>query len=148
MTTASVQTSELGLSKARMVGVVTALSLAAIHLIEMPEDYAEMPYLGVLFGVGGVLLVVAAVGLMQSSSARVASATRSMLAAGRLLGYGMGRTGGLPGMEPEPWGEPLGVVSLVLEAALLAAAVVAFVAHSRSRESSTPTSRPTSTARV
>jgi len=144
MTTASVQTSELGLSKARMVGVVTALSLAAIHLIEMPEDYAEMPYLGVLFGVGGVLLVVAAVGLMQRSSARLAWATGAMIAAGMLLGYSISRTVGLPGMEPEPWGEPLGVVSLVLEVALIAAAAIAFVAHSRSRE----TARSSSHART
>jgi hypothetical protein len=118
-----------------------------IHLIEMPEDYAEMPYLGVLFGVGGVLLVAAATGLIRQSASRIAWAIGALVAAGMFLGYGLSRTAGLPGMEPEPWGEPLGVVSLVLEVVFLAAAVVAFVAHSRSSGSSTATSTARSSVR-
>ena len=131
-----------------MIGVGSALALAAIHLMEMPEDFEEMPYLGVLFGVGGVLLVAAAIGMVRRSSSRIAWATGSLIAAGMFLGYCVSRTVGLPGMEPEPWGEPLGVVSLVLEVVLLAAAVVAFVAHSRSRESATSAGQSASHART
>jgi drug/metabolite transporter (DMT)-like permease len=134
MTTASVPAPGLGLGKARMVGLASALALAAIHLIEMPEDFEEMPYLGVLFGIGGVLLVAAAAGLIRRSSRRVAWATGSLVAVGMFVGYCLSRTVGLPGMDPEPWGEPLGVLSLVLEVVFVAAAAAAFVAHSRSRE--------------
>ena len=134
MTTASVPAPGLSLGAARMVGVVTALALAAIHLLEMPEDFEEMPYLGVLFGVGGVLLIAAAVGMIRRSASRVAWATGALVAAGMFVGYCISRTVGLPGMDVEAWGEPLGVLSLVLEAVFLMAAVVAFVVHSRSGE--------------
>lgn len=143
MTTASVPASGLSLGAARFAGVFTALALAAIHLMEMPEDFGEMPYLGVLFGVGGVLLVASAMGLIRRSANRAAWATGALVAAGMFVGYGISRTVGLPAMDPEPWGEPLGVLSLVLEAVFLMAAVVAFVAHSRSREAT----RASSTAR-
>jgi hypothetical protein len=140
MTTASVPAPGLGLGAARMVGVATALALAAIHLIEMPEDFEEMPYLGVLFGVGGVLLIAAAVGMVRRSASRVAWATGALVAAGMFVGYCISRTVGLPGMDVEAWGEPLGVLSLVLEAVFLMAAGIAFVTHSRSRERAKATS--------
>lgn len=134
MTTASVPASGLGLGAARLVGVASALALAAIHLVEMPEDFEEMPYLGVLFGVGGVLLVAAAVGLVRRSSSRVAWATGLLTAVGMFVGYCVSRTVGLPGMDPEPWGEPLGVLALVLEVVFVVAAAAAIMAHSRSRQ--------------
>lgn len=134
----------MGLGAARMVGVVTALALAAVHLMEMPEDYAEMPYLGVLFGVGGILLVAAAIGLFRRSSSRVAWATGALISAGMFVGYAISRTVGLPAMDPEPWGEPLGVLSLVLEFVFLAAAFVAFMAYSRILESRAAASAATS----
>ena len=134
MTTASVPASGLGFGPVRMVGVTTALALAAIHLVEMPEDYEEMPYLGVLFGIGGVLLLTAVIGLTRRSWSRIAWATGSLVAAGMFAGYVMSRTVGLPGMDVEPWGEPLGVLSLVLETVFLAAAAAALVASSRTRE--------------
>jgi hypothetical protein len=93
-----------------------------------------MPYLGVLFGIGGVLLLAAVVGLARRSWSRIAWATGSLVAAGMFAGYVMSRTVGLPGMDVEPWGEPLGVLSLVLEAVFLAAAAAAVVASSRTRE--------------
>ena len=127
-----------------MIGVATALALAAIHLIEMPEDYEEMPYLGVLFGIGGALLLATVVGLVRHSWSRLAWATGALVAAGMFVGYVISRTVGLPGMEIEPWGEPLGVLSLVLEAVFVAAAAAAFVAHSRTREDT----KATSTART
>jgi hypothetical protein len=117
-----------------MVGVVSALALAAIHLIEMPEEFEEVPYLGVLFAVGGVLLVAAAVGLIRRSSSRVAWVTGSLVAVGMFAGYCISRTAGLPGLEVEEWGEPLGVLALVLEVVFVAAAAVAFMAHARSPE--------------
>lgn len=136
MTTASVPASGPGLAAARMVGVASALALAAIHLVEMPEDFEEMPYLGVLFGVGGVLLVAAAVGMIRRSSSRVAWATGLLTAVGMFVGYCISRTVGLPAMDPEPWGEPLGVLSLVLEVVFVMAATAAYVALARSRAGS------------
>jgi hypothetical protein len=144
MTTASVPASGVGFGPARMIGVATALALSAIHLLEMPEDYEEMPYLGVLFGIGGVLLLAAVVGLVRRSWTRIAWATGSLVAAGMFAGYVMSRTVGLPGMDVEPWGEPLGVLSLLLEAVFLVAAAAAFVASSRTREDT----KATSTART
>jgi drug/metabolite transporter (DMT)-like permease len=117
-----------------MVGVVSAMALAAIHLIEMPEEFEEMPYLGVLFGVGGILLVTAAVALMRRSGGGGAWATGSLVAVGMFVGYCLSRTLGLPGMEPEAWGEPLGILALVLEVVFVAAAAVAYGARSQSRE--------------
>lgn len=140
MTTASVPASGLSLDAARTVGIVSAMALATIHLIEMPGDFGEMPYLGVLFGVGGVLLIAASVGMIRRAENRVAWATGALVAAGMLVGYCVSRTVGLPGMDVEVWGEPLGVLSLVLEVVFLMAAVVAFAAHSRSREGARATS--------
>ena len=122
----------------QVLGVVSALALATIHLIEMPEDFEEMPYLGVLFGIGSVLLIVSAVGLIRRPSSGAAWAVGALSAGGMLAGYWISRTVGLPGMEREAWGEPLGVLSLILEVVFLAAAVTAFVARSPS-PGNTPT---------
>jgi len=139
MTTASVH-APLRLGRARAVGVASALALAAIHLVEMPEEFEEAPYLGVLFAVGGVLLVAAAVGLVRRSSSRVAWVTGALVAIGMFAGYCISRTAGLPGLDVEEWGEPLGVLSLVLEVVLVAAAAVALAARARSAERGRATS--------
>jgi hypothetical protein len=116
-----------------MVGVVSALALAAVHLAEMPEEFEEAPYLGVLFALGGLALIGAAVGLMRQSMNRIAWMTGALVAVGMFVGYALSRTVGLPGLEIEEWGEPLGVLSLVLEVVLVAAAAVALLSSSKRR---------------
>lgn len=129
MTSPSARSSRGRFGHARTVGIASALALAAVHLIEMPEHLEEMPYLGVLFGVGGLLLIAAAVGLFRNGWSRLAWTTGSLVAAGMFVGYVISRTAGLPGMEVESWVEPLGIVSLALEVVFLAAAAAALRAQ-------------------
>jgi len=105
----------------RLVAFLAAFGSALIHLVIAPEHYAEEPYIGVLFVVGGgVLLLVALAALTDDTVTR----TREYLAAwhlGALVCAGMvvalllSRTTGLPGGYREGWDEPEAVVSLALE---------------------------------
>src|SRR3954468_19999900 len=89
-----------------------------IHLVLTPEYLEEKTYVGVLFLVGGVAAVAAAVRLWQQEDP-VAWTIGALIALGMGAGFVLSRTTGLPGFHESEW-ELSGVVCLVLEAAYLA----------------------------
>lgn len=110
---------------ATAIGVL--LAQGVIHLQEAPAQYAEVPYLGVLFVLTLAGALVAAVGMVRGASWGwlLGMAT----AGGPLLGYVLSRSVGIPGVHETALVsifEPLGVACVVAEAlfVLIAARVL------------------------
>jgi hypothetical protein len=101
----------------RIVAAALAALVALIHFVEAPEYLERQPYLGVLFVVGGLALVLVAVQLARRLDA-IAGAVGALVMAGMFVGGILSRTVGLPGFREPDW-ETLLVASLVLEAAYL-----------------------------
>jgi hypothetical protein len=95
--------------------------VGAIHLILAPEYFSEQAYIGVLFVLGGIALLLFAVRLWRSDD--VAS---WLLGALTMVGMGAGfvlsRTTGLPGFHEAEW-ELSGIICLILEAGFATVAV-------------------------
>jgi hypothetical protein len=99
-------------------GIVLILLVGAIHVYDAPSSFGDAQYKGVLFVANGVGALVAAIGIYRD--------VRSwgwnlglLVAGGALVGYVISRTVGLPGMSPEEWLEPLGVLACVAEASYI-----------------------------
>ena len=107
-------------------GAAVALILVtgAIHFIDAPGSFGDATYKGVLFVANGIAALVAAYGIYRNE--RVWGWWLGLLVAGgALVSYVISRTIGLPGLEPDVWLEPLGILSLLVEAAF----VVLFARH-------------------
>jgi hypothetical protein len=120
---------------ARTVAIAGLGAIALIHVLQLPDAFAETAYLGGLFTAAIVAAVVLAAILTRISDERVSSAAGG-LAALILLGYVLSRTTGLPDATNDigEWSEPLGLASLVVESLLVCLAVGALAAR-RQRES-------------
>jgi hypothetical protein len=105
------------------LAIATIVATGLIHLIEVPDNLAEVPYKGVLFMLNGIGSLVAAF-LIARGDIR---GWQLGIAVGfsAAVGYVLSRTIGLPLLpaEPEAWFEPLGIASLLVEVAFLAIAV-------------------------
>lgn len=96
--------------------IIGLLSIALIHLLDLPGKWEETRYLGV----GYVLVIAASLVLGELTSTRndkrtmYASAALSTLV---LVGFAINRTIGLPGATEDigNWGEQLGLASLFVE---------------------------------
>jgi hypothetical protein len=105
------------------LAIATIVATGLIHLIEVPDNLAEVPYKGVLFMLNGIGSLVAAFliarGDIRGWQLGIAVAFSAA------VGYVLSRTIGLPLLpaEPEAWFEPLGIASLLVEVAFLAIAV-------------------------
>jgi hypothetical protein len=111
-----------------MQGAAIALILVtgAIHFIDAPGSFGDATYKGLLFVANGIAAIVAAFGIYRGE--RLWGWGLGMLvAAGALVGYVISRTVGLPGIAPDVWLEPLGILSLIVETAY----VVLFVRSRR-----------------
>jgi hypothetical protein len=124
---------EQAFSTVQVSKVVTAsatgvlLAQGVIHGYEAPAQYAEVPYLGVLF-------VLTLAGALVAASAMVRGMTWGWLlglatAGGPLLGYILSRSVGIPGVQETTLAsilEPLGIACVVAEAlfVLIAARVL------------------------
>jgi hypothetical protein len=96
--------------------------VAAIHLIEAPDQFNDATYKGLLFLVDAVGAGVAAVAILRG--VRWGWSLGVLMAGGALVAYVVSRTVGLPGLPADPdWFEPMGVLSVLAEALYL---VVAF----------------------
>ena len=97
--------------------VVGLLSIALIHVLDLPGKWAETRYLGV----GYVLVIAASLVLAEIISTRNdkrAMYASAALAIAVLAGFIINRTVGMPRAMEDigNWGEPLGLASLFVEA--------------------------------
>ncbi|MFJ5551002.1 hypothetical protein [Streptomyces sp. NPDC093225] len=115
----------------RAVAAACALLSAVDHLYLAPEHLEEMPYMGILFLIGGTGLLVVAAGLALTDP-RPAWVGGALLNAGMLLGFALSRTVGLPDYHETGWEPPHGVLSVASEAVFLLAAAAWYVVVRRS----------------
>jgi hypothetical protein len=129
----------------RRSGAALAGAVGLLHLALAPEYLTEQLYVGVLFLVGGVALLAAAVGIWRHAT--VAWLTAAATSVGMLVGGVASRTVGLPGFKESDWELSL-LVSLVLEAALLAVSVRPLLRAGRRRADDEAAVRPATPAAV
>jgi len=122
-------------------GVALILVTGAIHWIDAPSSFGDATYKGLLFLANGIAAIIAAFGI-QRGERTWGWGLAVLVAGGALVGYVISRTVGLPGLPPDVWLEPLGILSLMVEAAF----IVLFVRSLREagpRDSSSATGAPT-----
>ena len=125
---------------ARAVGVVALVTLALIHVVDLPGTLGPLP----LVGAGYLGIIAAAVlvgGMMIARSHRLVWAAAGGLAASAMAGYVLTRTvGGFLGDHTDVgnWRCPLGLAALSVETALILLA--AWQVRSRTRRIALPPS--------
>src|SRR4051794_32090444 len=104
---------------ARRIASGLLAATGALHLLLAPEYLSEKGFVGVLFIVGGLTALAAAVRLWRASD--LASwVMGALICAGMGAGFILSRTTGLPGFHPHDW-EASGLFSLLVEGGYLAA---------------------------
>jgi hypothetical protein len=99
-------------------GVALILVTGAIHFIDAPSSFGDATYKGLLFLANGIAAIVAALGIYRGERLW-GWGLGVLVAGGALVSYVISRTVGLPGLAPDIWLEPLGILSLMVEAAFL-----------------------------
>ena len=113
-------------------GVVLILITGLIHLIDMPSSFDDATYKGVLFALNAVGALVAAMGIYRNE--RIWGwGLGIVVAGGACVMYIISRTLGLPGLPPDEWLEPLGLLSLAVEGIFTALAIYTLAARPASR---------------
>jgi hypothetical protein len=107
----------------RWSAVGLLILIAVIHLYMAPSEYEEAPLLGYLFVANFLAAVAAAVGIRRQAA--WGWVLGFWAAGGAIAGYIATRTVGMPGMEPEAWLYPVGVVSTLVEMAFVVLFVLA-----------------------
>lgn len=103
------------------IGVALIVITGLIHAVEVPSNYGDAPYKGILFVVNALLAAVAAYGIWRG--ARWGWLLGILVAGGAFVMYVISRTVGLPQLPPDNWGEPIGIVSLLVEAGFVVVAL-------------------------
>jgi hypothetical protein len=119
-------------------GIALILVTGAIHFVDAPGSFGDATYKGLLFLANGIGALVAAVGIYRGERTW-GWALGVLVAGGALVGYVISRTVGLPGLEPETWLEPLGILSLMVEAAFIVVTLREILPTARGVESDRPT---------
>jgi uncharacterized membrane protein HdeD (DUF308 family) len=99
-------------------GVALILVTGAIHFIDAPSSFGDATYKGVLFLANGIAAIIAAFGIHRGVRTW-GWGLGILVAGGALVSYVISRTVGLPGLPPDVWLEPLGILSLMVEAAFI-----------------------------
>jgi hypothetical protein len=131
---------------ARLVAIAGLGGVALVHVLQLPDAFAAVDYLGVLF-VGAIVASVVLAALLTRMSDQLVWAATGALPALVLIGYILSRTSGLPGFtdDIDEWTEPLGLVSMVFEGLLVCLSAAVLSSHVRMPEASThPWARQTS----
>lgn len=106
-----------------------AFANGVLHFVETPDYYGQQPYIGILFVVGGLALLLTAGLLARADDAR-GWALGALVMVGMLVGGLLSRTTGLPDFK-EPEFEPSLLVAFAFEVLFLALWAV----HARTRRS-------------
>ena len=99
------------------LGIGLLVLIAVIHLYMAPAEYEESALLGYLFAANFFAALVAAVGIRRQAT--WGWVLGFWVAGGAIAGYIVTRTVGMPGMEPEEWLYPIGVLAAALEFAFV-----------------------------
>lgn len=104
----------------RVLGVLSLISIIAIHWLDLPGKLEEVPYLGYAYIALMVGSALAAILLVRND--KRGWYLGGVLALGSIIAYVLNRTVGLPMAMDDigNWGETLGVYSLVAEGAMVA----------------------------
>ncbi|MFI1768026.1 hypothetical protein ACH41H_39125 [Streptomyces sp. NPDC020800] len=125
------------------VAASCAVTDAVLHALLVPVHLEEAFYIGLLFAVGSVVMLVVAVALVVQRCPVAAWLTGVPASLGMVVGFAMSRTVGLPGGYYEDgWEAPYGPLSLLAEGLF----VVAFLAWFSYDTAEVP--RPHPTARL
>ena len=105
---------------ARAVAIGGLVAIALIHILQLPDAFAEIGYLGALF-IAAVATCLLLAGVLTRTSDDLAWAAAGGLAALILLGYVLSRSVGLPGFTDDvgEWSEAPGLASMVVESLLI-----------------------------
>jgi hypothetical protein len=119
---------------ARTVAIAGLAAIALIHILEVPDAFEAIGYLGALFicvVVGGVLLAAV---MTRTGDDRVWAAVGSF-AGLILLCYILSRSVGLPGFTDDigEWTEPPGLASMVAESLLVCVSTAALLTRNAVR---------------
>ncbi len=110
-------------------GIAGLVATAYIHVEELSGKFAEVPYLGVGYGLLSAVCVAAVVMIVARSKAGwyLGGAT----AAATFVGFVLTRTVGLPGSTDDigNWSETIGTQSLVAEALVVVVAALMIGVH-------------------
>jgi len=107
-----------------LAGVGLIAAIGVIHLVEAPEYWGEVHYIGALFVVTAIGAILAAVAIARGD--RWGWALGLAIAVGDGAGYVLSRTVGIPRFRENSWEtflEPVGLASLAVEALFVILAV-------------------------
>jgi hypothetical protein len=115
---------------ARSVAVIGLAGVALIHLLDLPGQLGETPYIFVLYLALMIASVALAAVLIGTSDAR-AWAAATALSALVIIVYVLSRTSGLPSSTDDigNWSDPLGIASLFVEGSLVTLGSAVLVAR-------------------
>ena len=116
----------------RTIAAIGLLGIALIHVLELPDAFAAVGYLGALFIAAIVGSLVLSAALTRTDDPRVWTVAGG-LAALVLLGYVVSRSVGLPGFTDDTgeWTEPLGLASMVVEGLVVSVSVAVLATRPR-----------------
>ncbi len=101
-------------------GMGLIIAAGVVHLVEAPEYYKEVKYIGVLFVLSMIGAVIAAVGIHRDEG--WGWGVGMLVAGGSFVAYLLSRTVGLPQFREATWAqalEPMGIISLLIEGAFI-----------------------------
>jgi hypothetical protein len=133
---------------ARAVAIGGLATIALIHVLQLPDAFGEIGYLGALF-VAAAAACLALAALMTRTSDDLAWVAAGGLAGMILLGYVVSRSVGLPGFTGDvgEWSEAPGLASIVVECLLVAVSGAVYLSrHPLGRAAAAPAEASTSGA--
>ena len=122
----------------RGLAAIGLAGMALIHLLDLPGQLSETPYIFVLY-LALMVASVALAGVLIATSETRAWAAATVLAALAIVAYVLSRTSGLPHSTDDiaNWSEPLGIASLFVEGSLVALGGSVLFARRMHREART-----------
>ena len=112
----------------RAAAVVGLGGIALVHLLDVEDRLAEVPYIGWLF-IGVIIISLFLAAALIRSDDTWAWMAACLVSASVIVGYVITRTVGMPndgGADIGNWTEPLGLASLMIEGIVVALAISRF----------------------